>query len=774
MLSQCRLFSVAVLFLLAVVSVPRGWAQTALENPQPDSFQSGIGVISGWACNAGRIEITFDGGAPQEAGYGTSRGDTRQVCGDTDNGFGLLFNWNLLGDGVHTVVAYADGVEFASTTVIVTTLGEAFLRGVSDSYTLADFPDPGATRTLRWQEAQQNFVISAGAAEGGGTSGRPPRVLENPQPGSYQSGIGVISGWVCDTQQIEISFNGGPTLKAGTGTSRGDTRQVCGDTDNGFGLLYNWNQLGNGSHHVVAYADGVEFARVDVTVTTLGTEFRRGLSHEVTLPDFPAVGTDVVLRWQEAQQNFVISAALPTLRLVAVEPYIALPSDIGIPNIAVSSLYSETAEVRAGLEPTLLLAEDAGGVVLLALANMDGGVLGEAQGEVEVSLDSTAVTLVGLAAGIAVSDMVPLLVDVIRRHPQYPALVSALSTGLAADPNFLNRLTNDPATERLIHEVAATLTIAAIPQAVGAQPAPTVQSGLTTTYPLASDSSTRIALVTNASANCEERIQRAHAQLIKDFVKLFGPTGADFIGLGYNQSLTDDQQECIEKARCDYKDMFNEAPPHFHPGSIKEWSDRFDEKDAAAMIKLRLREEFISYADYKCKLNLIQEAYDKLKRAVLNALVGGLIRKWQTNRGLFLWAARQYDRVTVSVRIKTLLDDLRLEGCDVKEHELRTGPSDSGSGGGAGLNCDGGGGRVPGEQCWFEFPLTVPDVRVCLPGVWNSEGRCSGGRRGGQLEYGTAQACVGGLAEGTTCQWTIECGPRGPVSRACWPRYDCG
>ena len=26
--------------------------------------------------------------------------------------FGLLFNWNLLGDGVYTVVALADGVAF--------------------------------------------------------------------------------------------------------------------------------------------------------------------------------------------------------------------------------------------------------------------------------------------------------------------------------------------------------------------------------------------------------------------------------------------------------------------------------------------------------------------------------------------------------------------------------------------------------------------------------------------------------------------------------------
>ena len=93
------------------------------------------------------------------------------MCGDTDNGFGLLFNWNLLGDGVHTVVAYADGVEFASTTVIVTTLGQEFLRGVSDSYTLSDFPDPGATRTLRWQERSRTLSSAPAAHRGAARAG---------------------------------------------------------------------------------------------------------------------------------------------------------------------------------------------------------------------------------------------------------------------------------------------------------------------------------------------------------------------------------------------------------------------------------------------------------------------------------------------------------------------------------------------------------------------------------------------------------------------------
>ena len=120
--------------------------------------------------------------------------------------------------------ALADGVEFASVTVIVTTLGEEFLREASGTLPLSDFPDPGAARTLRWQQGQQNFVLTDGSpSQGGGTSGAPPHVLENPAPGSFQSGLGLISGWVCDAQTITISFDDGPPQEAAYGTSRGDT-----------------------------------------------------------------------------------------------------------------------------------------------------------------------------------------------------------------------------------------------------------------------------------------------------------------------------------------------------------------------------------------------------------------------------------------------------------------------------------------------------------------------------------------------------------------------
>ena len=279
-----------------------------LENPGPASFQSGLGVISGWVCEADTVEIELNG-ETQAAAYGTERADTQGACGDTDNGFGVLFNWNLLGDGVYAIVALADGVEFARTTVTVTTLGAEFLRDVAGECTVSDFPSVGESVRLAWQEAQQNFVLAEGraptAASRSGIAG--VGFLENPSANSFQSGIGVLSGWVCAADEVTITLGDLAPQVAGYGTERLDTLDVCGDTDNGFGLLFNWNLLGDGEHVVIATVDGTEFARTTVRVTTLGEEFVRDAVGECTVTDFPHPGETVTLTWQQTSQNFVIT-----------------------------------------------------------------------------------------------------------------------------------------------------------------------------------------------------------------------------------------------------------------------------------------------------------------------------------------------------------------------------------------------------------------------------------------------------------------------------------
>ncbi|MCC6297000.1 MAG: hypothetical protein IT469_09870 [Pseudomonadales bacterium] len=152
-----RLLGAAFTVLSLAAGVAR--AQGNLENPAPDGSESGIGLISGWHCGASRIEVGFDGGPLKKAAYGTSRGDTASVCGDTDNGFGLLYNYNLLGPGTHTARAYADGVLFATRTFTVTTLGGEFIPGLSKTALVPNFPGPGQGAVVTWQESKQNFVI---------------------------------------------------------------------------------------------------------------------------------------------------------------------------------------------------------------------------------------------------------------------------------------------------------------------------------------------------------------------------------------------------------------------------------------------------------------------------------------------------------------------------------------------------------------------------------------------------------------------------------------
>ena len=279
-----------------------------LENPGAESFQSGIGVLSGWVCDAEEVEIEIGTLPVQVAAYGTERLDTEEICDDTDNGFGLLFNWNRLGDGEHTVVARVDEVELGRATVTVTTLGEEFLRGVEGECVVEDFPSPGEPVTLVWQQTQQNFVLAAGAAPEGSNRAGVAGVgyLENPGPNSFQSGVGIISGWVCEADEVLITLNGEPQ-PAAYGTERLDTESVCGDTDNGFGVLFNWNRLGDGEHTVVAWVDEVELGRATVRVTTLDHEFLRGAEGECVVEDFPDSGQTVTLEWQQNQQNFVIA-----------------------------------------------------------------------------------------------------------------------------------------------------------------------------------------------------------------------------------------------------------------------------------------------------------------------------------------------------------------------------------------------------------------------------------------------------------------------------------
>lgn len=337
---------------------PRAQAQANLESPSPEAFvESGIGLIRGWVCNATQVEVSIDGEAPRPTAYGTKRGDTETACGDTNNGFGLTFPWYQIGDGVHNLRAFADGVEFANVNFTVVALGRDFLTGLGGEYPLANFPSAGVSSRIRWSEPHQNFVFvrSIAIPDNPNPPSQSRARLESPSQGSYESGIGLIRGWVCEASRVEVSIDDQARRLTAYGTKRGDTEAVCGDSNNGFGLTFPWYQIGDGVHNLRAFADGVEFANVNFAVTTVSEGFLTGLDGQFKLANFPGANQTTNVRWSEPHQNFVVAKTTATPAKIAT---IAAITDRSNP-IAVTGASSTSREATG-----LLTLKDTIGQIL--------------------------------------------------------------------------------------------------------------------------------------------------------------------------------------------------------------------------------------------------------------------------------------------------------------------------------------------------------------------------------------------------------------------------
>ena len=170
--------------------------------------------------------------------------------------------------------------------------------------------DPGACPSNPDNYCQQDSFISFSQRTFGAPP--PPRAsLENPQPGSYQSGIGLISGWSCQGGNVAVRI-AGRTYPMQHGSSRADTAGLCGTSATGFGLLVNYNSFGAGTYTAELLVNGVpQGAPASFTVTVPMGEFAVGLSRQVTVPNFPSSGRTTTLIWQQSQQNFAIRSVVP-------------------------------------------------------------------------------------------------------------------------------------------------------------------------------------------------------------------------------------------------------------------------------------------------------------------------------------------------------------------------------------------------------------------------------------------------------------------------------
>lgn len=133
-----------------------------LENPVANSTESGIGLVSGWHCTAKEVTVRIDGVDLGRSGVGSIRDDATSICGQPNTGFSLLYNYNKLAPGFHTIEVFADGQLLASRQFrSVRSGGEEFLRNVEKSITINDFPSPGSSAVVTWSQAKQSFVVTS-------------------------------------------------------------------------------------------------------------------------------------------------------------------------------------------------------------------------------------------------------------------------------------------------------------------------------------------------------------------------------------------------------------------------------------------------------------------------------------------------------------------------------------------------------------------------------------------------------------------------------------
>jgi len=82
------------------------------------------------------------------------------TCGDAENGFVLLINYNTLTDGTHLIELFDNGVLFASKMFTVVTPGEEFLKDATGATMAVDFPAAGQATMLEWDEPSQNWKMT--------------------------------------------------------------------------------------------------------------------------------------------------------------------------------------------------------------------------------------------------------------------------------------------------------------------------------------------------------------------------------------------------------------------------------------------------------------------------------------------------------------------------------------------------------------------------------------------------------------------------------------
>ena len=166
---------------------------------------------------------------------------------------------------------------------------------------------------------------------------------------------------------------------------------------------------------------------------------------------FVAEPQSVEMRVRATDDRGGVATATGTLTVQPYEPnYVALSPVVSLPPglllgpndpFTFTTITGDALEIADDIErPMLVMADDTDGLALLSIANAGGGLLGEAQGTVEFSIDSTAFVLAVLTAGEAIPSLTTERVADIRGLEAFAELVKAIESLLRADKNFLQRM----------------------------------------------------------------------------------------------------------------------------------------------------------------------------------------------------------------------------------------------------------------------------------------------------------------------------------------------
>ncbi len=134
--------------------------------------------------------------------------------------------------------------------------------------------------------------------------------LDAPINGSFESGISIVYGWVCEAKRVSVQVDNLTPIATSYGTVQPESASICGDTNNGFAAAINWSEYGDGQHTLKLIADDKALTSVQVRVTTLGARFLTGLRGSTRVMDFPRQGLSTPLVWSEPYQNFVVASDL--------------------------------------------------------------------------------------------------------------------------------------------------------------------------------------------------------------------------------------------------------------------------------------------------------------------------------------------------------------------------------------------------------------------------------------------------------------------------------